>query len=790
MNDPNRDELISAYLDGELSVEEQARVEQMLSESAELRRWCDEMAAMSSRLQALPRKRLGTNFAASIAARAQQALEDQEAAASPAAAAPIAPAAKPLPAALPKIDEPEVAPERWPFANMSPRMAFWPLAALAAGIAIMIFVPQQEPIPVAVNGETDRKAAEVRGSTFFSDSDFDGLAENRQSGLTYNVPVDRPVGELADAQEGLKRSGGNDDVAVKAGVVSRGTLESDRIEIESLNDGIEDGRRKAGSKIALDEFSMQNGDLVVVVTVPADKWQEETSVRALATQKIELADGEKVTHEYESKGIEGLEHFGAKLDSTFYEARDQRVEKLKALVQTWRESPPKNSQSQWYVVAATPESLDAMFRGFQANGSRVAVLDGTSEDKKEDGAVDLASLHRRLDRLSRRSNLGLQLESDGAEFAKEKAAETMGDRPDSGIGDSPPPPLTTAGASNPKPNGVVARDPVPAAIAPGPSASPSPLPAVPAPVTSPAPVELKLVDKLEATNKPEPKSEPRPAETKSPGKKPSIDNFNDKPGENPEPKPRDFSKNTPSGQSERKPQADPSNKSPEAPLNVRGANPVGGPAAKPQSNSESLPEDSLGPISDLTSRTKAAKKLQPKTGDDIAQRTADGEEYESLYANSGGFNGRAIRLRSLKDLEDRYAYSLPIGGERRSEALGEQGHGSGGGGVAGARPAPLPALPAPADPRPITPKFLAPLEPMEETIAGKKELGAETTRIEPIDVVREKQVKDEKAKESLSKLRQRPVRVVVVFRRGPASVVQPATSATPSAERAVPESKK
>ncbi len=48
------DDLISAYLDGELSAQEQAMVEAALRDSAELRRLCDELRTLRTALQAIP----------------------------------------------------------------------------------------------------------------------------------------------------------------------------------------------------------------------------------------------------------------------------------------------------------------------------------------------------------------------------------------------------------------------------------------------------------------------------------------------------------------------------------------------------------------------------------------------------------------------------------------------------------------------------------------------------------------------------------------------------------------
>ena len=54
MNHEFSDELLSAYLDDELSPEERADVEAALDADPELRRTCDELRALSNALQAMP----------------------------------------------------------------------------------------------------------------------------------------------------------------------------------------------------------------------------------------------------------------------------------------------------------------------------------------------------------------------------------------------------------------------------------------------------------------------------------------------------------------------------------------------------------------------------------------------------------------------------------------------------------------------------------------------------------------------------------------------------------------
>src|SRR5262249_3764928 len=56
------EDLLNAYLDGELTAEEQAQVEQRLAESADFRQLHDELRAVRTGLESLPTYRLGPDF--------------------------------------------------------------------------------------------------------------------------------------------------------------------------------------------------------------------------------------------------------------------------------------------------------------------------------------------------------------------------------------------------------------------------------------------------------------------------------------------------------------------------------------------------------------------------------------------------------------------------------------------------------------------------------------------------------------------------------------------------------
>src|SRR5262245_881006 len=72
MNHIPDDELLSAYLDGELSAAEQSTVERWLAESAEHRQLLEELRSLSQSFEALPRLQLEDEFYQTVLRRAER----------------------------------------------------------------------------------------------------------------------------------------------------------------------------------------------------------------------------------------------------------------------------------------------------------------------------------------------------------------------------------------------------------------------------------------------------------------------------------------------------------------------------------------------------------------------------------------------------------------------------------------------------------------------------------------------------------------------------------------------
>src|SRR3954464_14056270 len=112
------DELISAYLDDELSVEDRAAVERRLAADPAAQRLFHELRLVSQSVQAMPQQNMGRDLSETIVALVQQD-------------------AKPSPAAT--SDRPRLV-GRLPKLPIfgSPRAWIWASLALAAGLLIMV----------------------------------------------------------------------------------------------------------------------------------------------------------------------------------------------------------------------------------------------------------------------------------------------------------------------------------------------------------------------------------------------------------------------------------------------------------------------------------------------------------------------------------------------------------------------------------------------------------------------------------------------------------------------------
>lgn len=145
MNERPYDDLISAYLDGELSPAEVVEVEKLLAESADARQLLEDFRALGTGLRSLPKLQLGVDFQERVLRQAERAALSGEAG---------APAIVPLSIA-PASDAARL--QRFPRSWQSWK---WATLATAAALAIWVFGrgPLEQGRQVAVAPEALREA--------------------------------------------------------------------------------------------------------------------------------------------------------------------------------------------------------------------------------------------------------------------------------------------------------------------------------------------------------------------------------------------------------------------------------------------------------------------------------------------------------------------------------------------------------------------------------------------------------------------------------------------------------
>lgn len=178
------EELISAYLDGELTAQEQAQVEQALASDTRLRQMHDDLRSLRTSLQALPQQKLDIHFAERVLQAAKKAQHDN------AATAPVVTPHEPEVIVTSHHGATVELAQHEPFAW---RMVVWTVAGLAAVLMVMLFLPRSTEIAELPENQTKvaKKPAEPP-------AELEKLERNRpaapQSG-SENGSVDAPAAE-------------------------------------------------------------------------------------------------------------------------------------------------------------------------------------------------------------------------------------------------------------------------------------------------------------------------------------------------------------------------------------------------------------------------------------------------------------------------------------------------------------------------------------------------------------------------------------------------------------------
>ena len=135
MDKVRESELLSAYLDGELTAAERAQVDQLLAADPTARQWVEEFRALGKTLQSLPREKLGEDFAPRVLELAQRRI--------------LAQTPREPPQAQP-AEPPQPAWRNTVRGMFSRRALLWSGLAVAIAVMMMIWNPPPENRRIAV----------------------------------------------------------------------------------------------------------------------------------------------------------------------------------------------------------------------------------------------------------------------------------------------------------------------------------------------------------------------------------------------------------------------------------------------------------------------------------------------------------------------------------------------------------------------------------------------------------------------------------------------------------------
>jgi hypothetical protein len=229
------EELISAYFDGEATAEQRQQAEQLLAENGEARELLDELRALHSDLQLLPRHRLETDFADRVLQRVRQTADARPASESGQLSPSQSDGRRPVdsvqaPAASPAQPP---SPAREASDSGMRRALLWSSLAVAAAVLIMIFSGSPPDATVAMKEETAEvpaarkapepgdRAREHDEAMVADDLEIGAAVANKQEGLDredLDLDLDMDKAEEEAEQRKLDRGAAEaGQIAMRAG---------------------------------------------------------------------------------------------------------------------------------------------------------------------------------------------------------------------------------------------------------------------------------------------------------------------------------------------------------------------------------------------------------------------------------------------------------------------------------------------------------------------------------------------------------------------------------------------
>ncbi len=349
------DDLIGAYLDGELSDRERQRVDQLLAENAHCRRTLQELRALRENLKSLPSHALGPDFQRRILSQIEREKQN-------------------TPAGLPRDEASDSSPASSVQRAMGAKPAVnwrrraWAGAALAAAVLIMVFVPQNLHELAVVRGP---------GHPYDQRAESDQLRKDKLAEApdgTWPMPQD----PLATADEASGLNGASVTVEGAQGgagqsAASFAGLGSDKPDTVVLDPS---GHSSSFSPINASAMRATESDLLIHVQVAEAATSGEAFDRSLGQNRIYYSasptDGESAPAEANVPGA--ITEFDAGVRENFGKAS--------ANARTALSVPPLS------VAQSPAEPLELVY--VEATAAQVhAALDELKAQRKQFPQVDL-----------------------------------------------------------------------------------------------------------------------------------------------------------------------------------------------------------------------------------------------------------------------------------------------------------------------------------------------------------------------------------------------------------------
>jgi anti-sigma-K factor RskA len=404
-------ELLSAYLDGELTAEEQALVEQRLGESAEFRQLHDELRSLRSSLETLPRHKLGPDFTEAVLRRAERAML-------------ATPALKP---ALPQSAEPVAradAPTAQERILRGLRAFRWSIVAIAVALLIMVFnheKQQKEPnVALLQKDAADSDQARMKNS---GDGEMIAMPLNKQRDETTSLPA-----ASAPAEKAMLKANAHDlsydqhkaDEAIEAPAAenldgkSAATMSADSLADQESPSGQREGagrgfggrksdtaksqrfsaprpenfaleesdRQQAAQRALSRQLALPGDVLIVQCEISPQALKSHAFEQLLAEQQIDLVASESSAgfRDDQKANEYGADHAAARKRSSELNAARQELskevadrsgEKTEARASAANAfEPPLEA----FFVEASPEQISAMLAELQSRGDEFRAL--------------------------------------------------------------------------------------------------------------------------------------------------------------------------------------------------------------------------------------------------------------------------------------------------------------------------------------------------------------------------------------------------------------------------------